>query len=155
PPDAAYFIVAGRVMVSVRHPDGTAEPIAELGRGEVVGELGLLDQAPRSATVRAVRDTTLAVFSTEVFEELVTRSPALMLHVARGILTRLRRTPRRMVGRAAALTIAVTAPVDPTPIVDGVTAAIARFGSVRHLSSGRVDELLNRSGIAQVEAANV
>jgi predicted acylesterase/phospholipase RssA/CRP-like cAMP-binding protein len=155
PPDAAYFIVAGRVMVSVRDPDGNAEPVAELGRGEVVGELGLLDRAPRSATVRAVRDTTLAVFSTEVFEELVTRSPALMLHVARGILTRLRRTPRRMVGRAAALTIAVTAPVDPHPIVDGVTAAIARFGSVRHLSSSRVDELLNRPDIAQVEADNV
>ena len=155
PPDAAYFIVAGRVMVSVREPDGAAEPIAELGRGEVVGELGLLDRAPRSATVRAVRDTTLAVFTTEVFEELVTRSPALMLHVARGILTRLRRTPRRTVGRAAALTIAVTAPVDPGPIVDGVTAAIARFGTVRRLSSSRVDELLNRTDIAQVEADNV
>lgn len=155
PSDAAYFIVAGRVLVALRDGDGPATPVAELGRGEVVGELGLLDRAPRSATVRAVRDTTLAVFSTDVFEELVTRSPALMLHVARGILTRLRRVPRRTVGRAAALTIAVTAPVDPTPIVDGVTAAIARFGSVRLLTSSRVDQILNCPGIAQAGADSV
>lgn len=131
PPDAAYFIVAGRVMVSARNSDGVAATVAEVGRGEVVGELGLLDRAPRAATVRAVRDSTLAVFATDVFEELVTRSPALMLHVSRGILTRLRRTPRRTVGRAAALTIAVTAPADPVPVVERVSAAIARLTTSR------------------------
>lgn len=152
--DAAYFVVGGRVRVSAVGPDGD-DALAELGRGEVVGELGLLDDAPRSATVRAVRDTTLAVFSRDVFEELVTTSPALMLHVARGILTRLRRTPRRLVGRASSLTIAVTAPVESEPIVAGVVAAIVPFGTVRHLSSDRVDSYLSRAGIAQAEADNV
>ena len=60
--DAAYFVVGGRVSVHVVD-DGEERLVAELGRGEVVGELGLLDRAPRSATVRAVRDTTLASFS--------------------------------------------------------------------------------------------
>jgi predicted acylesterase/phospholipase RssA/CRP-like cAMP-binding protein len=152
--DAAYFIVAGRVRVSM-DDDGTVSTLAELGRGEVVGELGLLDNAPRSATVRAVRDSTLAIFTTEVFEELVTRSPGLMLHLARGILTRLRRTPRRTVGRAASLTIAVTAPVDSAPMVAGVVDAVARFGTVKHLSSSRVDQLLNRPGISQAARDNV
>lgn len=153
--DAAYFIVGGRVRVLIRNEDGTEEAVSELGRGEVVGELGLLDEAPRSATVRAVRDTTLARFPTETFEELVMRAPGLMLHVARGILTRLRRTPRRLIGRAASLTIAVTAPIDAGPLVAGIVAEIARFGTVRHLSSGRVDELLNRPNIAQAAHDNV
>ncbi len=152
--DAAYFIVGGRVLATVRSESGDA-PVAELGRGEVVGELGLLDDAPRSATVRAVRDTTLAVFPTAVFEELVTRSPGLMLHVARGILTRLRRTPRRLVGRAASITVAVTAPTDTAPIIEGLAAEMSRFGSVKCLSSDRVDRLLNRAGISQAEADNV
>ena len=152
--DAVYFIVSGRVRVSADAGAGR-NILAELGRGEVVGELGLLDDAPRSATVQAVRDSTVARFSKDVFEELVTHSPGLMLHVARGILTRLRRTPRRTVGRAAALTIAVTAPVDPAPILDGVVAEVARFGGVRHLSSSRVDEFLNRPGISQAEKDNV
>jgi predicted acylesterase/phospholipase RssA/CRP-like cAMP-binding protein len=153
--DAAYFIVGGRVMVLVRSDDGDEQPVRELGRGEVVGELGLLDKAPRSATVRAVRDTTLAAFSTETFEELVSRSPSLMLHLTRGILTRVRVAPHRLVDRAAALTIAVTAPIDGPPLVAAVAAEIARHGTTRHLSSRRVDELLNRPDISQATVDNV
>ncbi|HEY3485329.1 MAG TPA: cyclic nucleotide-binding domain-containing protein, partial [Ilumatobacteraceae bacterium] len=155
PSDAAYFIVGGRLVVTVRTADGGEEILRELGRGEVVGELGLLDGAPRSATVRAVRDTTLASFSTKTFEELVSRHPSLMLHVARGILTRLKRSPRRLIDRAAALSVAVTAPVDSKPIIDGLVGVLSKHGSVRHLSSDRVDRLLNRDGIAQAAVDNV
>jgi predicted acylesterase/phospholipase RssA/CRP-like cAMP-binding protein len=154
PSDAAYFIAAGRLRVSQRDADGSSQPVAELGRGEVVGELGLLDHAPRSATVRAVRDSTLAALSADVFEVLISRSPALMLYVARALLTRLRRMPRRSFRRASALAVAVTAPIDPGPLVDGIVAAIGRFGTVRQLSSTRVDDLLNRPGISQAPSDN-
>jgi len=153
--DACFFVVAGRLLVSTTGRDGASVALAELGRGEVVGELGLLDRAPRSATVRALRDTTLAVFSADVFDGLVTRSPALMLHVARALLTRFRVTPRRAFRRAAALTIAATGAIDARPIVDGIVTSISRFGTVRHLSSARVDELLNRPDISQAPADNV
>ncbi len=87
--DAAYFIVGGRLMVSTRIvAPARIERIGELGRGDVVGELGLLDDAPRSATVRAVRDSTLATLRSATFEQLVMKSPALMLHVARGVISR-------------------------------------------------------------------
>jgi CRP/FNR family cyclic AMP-dependent transcriptional regulator len=49
--DSLYVIVAGRVSVV----KGT-RTLAELGEGEVVGELALLDPAPRGATVRALTD---------------------------------------------------------------------------------------------------
>ena len=44
--DAAYFIVGGRLMVSSTATTGESQRIGELGRGDVVGELGLLDDAP-------------------------------------------------------------------------------------------------------------
>jgi lysophospholipid hydrolase len=153
--DAAYFIVGGRLMVSSSSDDGPEERIGELGRGDVVGELGLLDDAPRSASVRAVRDSTLALLRTDTFEELVMKSPALMLHVARGVIGRLRKQPRRIIGRASSLTVAITAPAAPAELVTDMVAAIGHFGSVRHLSSDRVDEFLNRPGISQASVDNV
>lgn len=150
PSDAAFFVVAGRVRVTMQHADGRLEPLVELGRGAVVGELGLLDRSARSATVRAVRDTTLARFGADVFEEMVTRSPGLMLHVTRQLLPRVLRGAARPSARPSTVAIAVTAPADPGPIVEGMVRAVARFGTVRHLSSDLVDALLHRPGIAQV-----
>ena len=78
-----------------------------------------------------------------------------MLHVARALLTRFRVTPRRAFRRAAVLTIAATGAIDSRSVVDDVVASVVRFGSVRHLSSVRVDELLNRPGIAQAPRDDV
>jgi predicted acylesterase/phospholipase RssA/CRP-like cAMP-binding protein len=155
PSDAAYFVVSGRLLVHVPSEDGGDDLVRELGKGEVVGELGLIDQAPRSATVRALRDTTLGGFTEDFFRELVERFPALMLHVARNIIDRLRRPPRRLVDRAASITIAVLAPVSPRDVVDGIVAEIAQHGSVTHLSSTRVDAVLNRAAISQAASDNV
>ncbi len=152
--DAAYFVVGGRVMVLV-DDDGEETLVAELGRGEVVGELGLLDRAPRSATVRAVRDTTLASFSTGTFEELVATSPSMMLNVTRRILTRMRSPTQRKFDRASSLTVAVTAPCDADAFVVEMVQEIARFGTAKHLSSDRVDRVLNRTAISQAATDNV
>jgi predicted acylesterase/phospholipase RssA/CRP-like cAMP-binding protein len=152
--DAAYFVVGGRVSVHIVD-DGEERLVAELGRGEVVGELGLLDRAPRSATVRAVRDTTLASFSAATFEELVATSPLMMLNVTRRILTRMRSPTQRKFDRASSLTVAVTAPCDADALVAEIASEIARFGSTKHLSSDRVDRVLNRTAISQAATDNV
>ena len=46
-------------------------------------------------------------------------------------------------------------PASSTRILDGIVAEISRFGSVKHLSSKRVDAFLSRTGISQAEADNV
>ncbi|MET0908456.1 MAG: cyclic nucleotide-binding domain-containing protein, partial [Ilumatobacteraceae bacterium] len=152
--DAAYFIVGGRLTVSSRSATGEEDRLGEVGRGDVVGELGLLDDAPRSATVRAVRDSTLATLHSDTFEQLVMKSPALMLHVARGVISRLRTQPRRA-GTASSITVAVTAPIDADEMTVAMADAIGQFGSVRHLSSDRVDRYLGRADISQADSENV
>lgn len=154
--EAAYFVVNGRLVVSAHDADDDAESVlGEVGRGDVVGEIGLLDDAPRSATVRATRDSTVAAFSAAALEELVAIAPRLMMHVARGVVDTLRRGPRRNATRANSLAVVVLAELDADRLVSLMTEELEHFGSVRTLSSRGVDEFLNRPGIAQADPANV
>ena len=90
--DSAYVIVSGRVRILVRDEEGWATPIAEVGAGELVGELALLDDGTRSATVVAARDSVVARLPRDDFESLVTSHPTAMLSVIRTIVGRSRDT---------------------------------------------------------------
>ncbi len=151
--DAVYFVVSGRLVATQHQPDGSEQRLQEMGSGEIMGELGLIDGAPRSATVRALRDTTLARFSTASFETLIERHAGLALHVARSVVRRAGRP--RSGARAASIAVAVTAPIDSEPFLQPFLAEIARFGTTFHLSSRRVDDMLNEVGIAQRHVEDV
>ncbi|MGI9052414.1 MAG: cyclic nucleotide-binding domain-containing protein [Ilumatobacteraceae bacterium] len=141
--DAGYLLVSGRLAAT---RDGVV--IGEIARGEVVGEVGLIERSPRSATVTAVRDSTLARFSVEAFRLLTATHPALMLQLSRTILARLGR-PRANTDRARSIAIAVTAPLDSRMCATRLTSEIARHGSAQHVWAGRIDAQLGRPGLVE------
>ena len=59
PGDAMYVIADGQVEIMVRDRTGESVSAVYLGEGQVVGEMALVDQGPRSATVLAVMDNTI------------------------------------------------------------------------------------------------
>lgn len=61
--DGAYFIISGSVKVYRISLDGNPINIAILGSGEVVGEMSLVDEEPRSATVEAIQKTKTLVLT--------------------------------------------------------------------------------------------
>ena len=67
--DACYVIESGVVEV-IRHDVASGQEfvLAQVGRGKVVGEMALIDNQPRMATVRAVEDTVLLVVPREAFQ---------------------------------------------------------------------------------------
>jgi hypothetical protein len=71
PGDHFYLVVAGRLAVDV---DGTTA--RELGPGASFGEIALLRNVPRTATVRALEDTELVALGRRAFLEAVTGQPA-------------------------------------------------------------------------------
>ena len=83
PGDALYLVVSGRLRVSVDLSNEDPRFVTELGCGETVGEMALLDGKPRSATVVATRDSHLARLSKEAFERLSSRHPELLAVIAR------------------------------------------------------------------------
>jgi CRP/FNR family transcriptional regulator, cyclic AMP receptor protein len=70
PPDAAYLILSGTAAVRVK-----GEQIAELGPGEIVGEMGPRENVLRTATVTAKTRMELLHFTRSAFDELTRRIP--------------------------------------------------------------------------------
>lgn len=86
-----YLVQTGRLRAFV-HRGEVEVPVGDIGPGEVVGEMALLSDLNRSATVIAMRDSALLELSREVFDDLVTAHPGLLLELARLLVTRLHRT---------------------------------------------------------------
>ncbi len=72
--DCAYFIQSGEVEV-IRHQDGAQHVFATLSKGQYFGEMALISDAPRNATVRAVTVTRLAVLGKQNFLTMLKLMP--------------------------------------------------------------------------------
>jgi len=75
PASELYFIVEGSVQV-LRGSGPEAKLIAELGEGDTFGEIALISDQPRTATVRAKTDTEVCTIHKLEFEQLIKQSPA-------------------------------------------------------------------------------
>lgn len=83
-----YVVVEGQLIVTKRSVDKEVE-LARIGPGEVVGEIALLDQAPRTATVRTIEPSILIRIPVEAFEELL-RDSRVVRRMFRTVTSRLR-----------------------------------------------------------------
>ena len=83
PADSAYVIAMGRLEVVAEGPPETV--LRTLKRGDVLGELALLREGRRSASVRAVRDTWLVTLGRGDFEALMRTSPDFALALTRNL----------------------------------------------------------------------
>jgi hypothetical protein len=87
--DTAYIIERGRVEIS-KGLHGKSIHLAFLGAGEIFGEMGIIDDKPRSATVTALEETVVReIHRDELFHSLQT-DPHLTLHLLRRLFDRLR-----------------------------------------------------------------
>jgi NTE family protein len=88
--DSLYVLLYGRLAAIRIGDDGSARPLGCVAPGECVGEIGLITQSPRSATVAALRDSELLRLPRDAFEKLIAMHPAAMLSMARVALRRSR-----------------------------------------------------------------
>ena len=90
-----FLVTRGTASVHVREPDGRVTRVASFSAGTVLGELALLDHAPRSATVLADEELACFVLTEASFHELKASHPAiainLLSNLAREVSGRLRR----------------------------------------------------------------
>ncbi|MCC2112442.1 MAG: Crp/Fnr family transcriptional regulator [Hyphomicrobiales bacterium] len=91
-PEGCYCVIEGSLKISILDDEGSEIVVAVLGPGDVIGELGLVDGAPRSATVTALKASELASLSKRDFERVADAHPAIYRHLLKIISGRLRAT---------------------------------------------------------------
>jgi CRP-like cAMP-binding protein len=97
PADKFFIIVDGEVEV-IREDEGKTRLLATLGRGQFFGEIAILRDMPRVATVRALKPTTLFVMERDVFRSLVAESMGTTGDFDRVIQSRLQDRGHTIVG---------------------------------------------------------
>ncbi len=135
PSDEAYLIRSGRVEVSKATPRGVVR-LAVLGPGDVLGEMGLLQERPRSARAQALDALVVDAVSREEFTGLLARDPAKSMQILRVLFERLRSMNERL-GEPTELPPAEDRPVpqvrlfpltaETRAVVSEAGLAVARF----------------------------
>ena len=96
PGDRVYFIVSGTVKVFVDHADGSEVILAMLGPGEMVGEMSLVDNLNRSASVTTLESSTLVWMDRTTFWRQLHQIPTLMGNMVTMLSRRLRLANTRL-----------------------------------------------------------
>src|SRR5262249_22253113 len=92
PGDGCYRLEQGLLKVVVTSPQDEERILTMLAPGAIVGELAMLDDGPRSASVFAVRDCEVSFISRAAFEERTIRHPEIYQQLIKVLATRLRET---------------------------------------------------------------
>jgi signal transduction histidine kinase/CRP-like cAMP-binding protein len=90
PADKVYLIEKGNVKISRLTGYGEETTLNILGAGNIVGELGVVDDRTRSARATCLEPTTVFVLPKEVFEHLLTTQNAVASNMLRELTARLR-----------------------------------------------------------------
>ncbi len=97
PGDAFYIIESGHVEVSKRLDADTSRILVRQGPGQFFGELSLVQEVPRTATVTAIEDTILLEISKADFNQYINHNPAMAVAVIRSTTARLRDNDQRAI----------------------------------------------------------
>ncbi|NLB62575.1 MAG: Crp/Fnr family transcriptional regulator [Fibrobacter sp.] len=101
---ALFLIASGEVKVYVTASDKRDTILTLLGKGDFFGEMSLIDEEPRSASVRAVSKSEILVLKREHFLEKVYGNPDLAMTLMSVLSKRLRKA-NRQIGSLALLTV--------------------------------------------------
>ena len=165
PTDAMYIVVSGRLKVVMSDKEGQEVILAILDQGEFFGEMGLIAQAPRSATVTTIEPCELLTITRADFTKCLQGNFDLTMNVIRGLVKRMREADKKIgslalmdvYGRVARLLLEMAETIDGQKVVTKKLTKrdIAKMiGASREMVS-RVMKELQTSGRIEVRAREI
>ena len=123
--DSLYVVISGRLKVIMSDDEGREVILSMLGASEYFGEMGLIDDSTRSASVISVEPCELLVLSKRDFRKCLSENFEMALTVMRGLVKRLRDADRKIgslalmdvYGRVARLLLEMSEMIDGQHVV--------------------------------------
>jgi CRP/FNR family cyclic AMP-dependent transcriptional regulator len=94
--DSLYIVISGRLKVMMGDADGKEVILSLIGPGEFFGEMGLIDDSPRSASVVAMEVCELLSITKRDFKNCLAGNFEMSMAVMRGLVRRLREADRKI-----------------------------------------------------------
>jgi len=164
PADALYVVISGRLKVIMSDKEGREVILAILSQGDFFGEMGLIDQAPRSATVVTIEPCELLTITQADFTKCLQKNFALTMNVILGLVKRLREADRKIgslalmdvCGRVARLLMEMAETIDGQKVVTKLPKQqIAKMvGATREMVT-RVMKEMETGGHIEVRARQI
>jgi NTE family protein len=144
PGDSMYLSISGRLRAYVNDEFGAPHMVREMGRGQVIGEMSLYTDEPRSATVVAIRDSVLVRLDKSHFAELLASSPQVSMALTRQIIRRLQtQHERNPVPLPVTITLLpVSDGIDLRGFADRLATQLAGKGRVVVIDANALDATL-------------
>lgn len=163
--DSLYVVISGRLKVMMSDDEGREVILSMLGPNEYFGEMGLIDDSTRSASVIALEACELLVLSKRDFRKCLSENFEMALTVMRGLVKRLREADRKIgslalmdvYGRVARLLLEMSERIDGQQVVTKKVAKqdIAKMiGASREMVS-RVMKDLQVGGYIDVRGSSI
>ena len=95
PGDAAYIVIEGRVEISVPTPAGPIV-VNTLGRNEILGEIAIFGDVPRTATAKAISKVETLKISKELFIKVIRENPDAAIELIKILAMRLVNTTSQL-----------------------------------------------------------
>ena len=151
PGDAMYLLVSGRLRTYIDDGVGGQRAVREISRGQIVGEMSLYTDEPRSATLVAIRDSVLVRLGKEAFKRLISISGQVSIALTRQIIQRLQTEGRRsLMDRPVTIGLMpVSDGVDRAGFARHLAAALQAHGRVAIVTAADVEADLGEAGVAE------
>lgn len=96
PSQSLYILLSGRAKVQRSDAEGKEVILAVIGPGEFFGEMSLIDDAPRSASVITIESCDFMAINKESFKAMLIQSPELGAQIMKGLVRRLREADKKI-----------------------------------------------------------
>jgi CRP/FNR family transcriptional regulator len=166
--DACYIVRSGNFRVTREHSDGRAITLANLGSGDIFGELAMLDGEVRSASVEALDDGELLALPAVDVRALLARHPDITVKLVQALVRRLRQANERISrqsfqtvpSRVAGVLSQLVAEEAPASVEGGLTirmnqADLAQLAGTSRESVSRFLAELERAGVVRIGRGRV